>query len=155
LLEGGYLWDSDGEWPQLWSRGYTCDPSSGYPAGIATESMLQSQGGDIRLFPANPLEGHYAFHSLRARGAFLVSSEMRDGRVPYALVQSLAGNSCRIVQPFGKDIKVQVRDLAMGKVVLETDASEDDVLEFATTQQHIYVVEPKEQTLENVPVIMR
>ena len=154
LLEGGYLWDGDGEWPELWERGYTCDPSSGYPAGIATESMLQSHGGDIRLFPANPLGGHYAFHSLRARGAFLISSEMRDGKVPYALIQSLAGSPCHLVQPFGEDVDVQVRDLESGKIVKQIGAAEtDQIISFDTTVKHIYVIERKEQPLETVPVI--
>ena len=154
LLEGGYLWGPDGEWPELWSKGYTCDPSSGYPAGIATESMLQSQGGDIRLFPANPLEGHYAFHSLRARGAFLVSSEMRDGKVPYALIQSLTGNTCHVVQPFGKGVDVRVRDLESGKIVKEIDnADADEIITFETAAKHIYVIERKDVPLDKVPVI--
>jgi len=154
LLEGGYLWDGDGEWPELGERGYTCDPSSGYPAGIATESMLQSHGGDIRLFGANPLEGHYAFHSLRARGAFLVSSEMRDGKVPYALIQSLAGNTCVLAQPFGQDADVQVRDLDSGKVVKQVGAADgDQIISFETVARHIYVIERKDVPLEKVPVI--
>jgi len=154
LLEGGYLWGGDGEWPHLWTKGFTPDPSSGYPAGIATESMLQSQGGDIRLFAANPLEGHYAFHSLRARGAFLVSSEMRDGKVPYALIQSLAGNTCVLVQPFGKDVDVQVRDLVSGKIVKQVDgAAADQIASFETVANHIYVIERKDVPLEKVPVV--
>jgi|GEM_PF-760827 len=155
LIEGGYLWDDGrGEWPQFLLSGATIDPCGGYPAGIATESMLQSQGGDIRLFAANPLEGHYAFHSLRARGAFLVSSEMRDGKVPYALIQSLAGNRCVLVQPFGEGVDVQVRDLASGKIVKQVEgAGVDQIISFDTTAKHVYVIERKDVPLEKVPVI--
>jgi len=155
LIEGGYLWsDGRGEWPGQWRHGATIDPSSGYPAGIATESMLQSHGGDIRLFAANPLEGHYAFHSLRARGAFLVSSEMRDGEVPYALIQSLAGNTCVLVQPFGQGVDVQVRDLASGKIVKQIDGADaDQIISFDTAAKRIYVIERKDVPLEKVPVI--
>jgi len=116
--------------------------------------MLQSHGGDIRLFAANPLEGHYAFHSLRARGAFLVSSEMRDGKVPYALIQSLAGNTCNLVQPFGQGVHVQVRDLASGKIVKQINAADaDQIISFDTTAKHVYVMERKDVPLEKVPVI--
>ena len=158
LLEGGYIspepQHGDGEWPELWSKGYTPDPCSGYPAGIATESMLQSHGGDIRLFPANPLDGHYAFHSLRARGAFLVNSEMRDGKVPYALIQSLAGNPCNLVQPFGQGVDVRVRDLESGEVVKEIDAADADVIvSFETATNRIYVIERKDTPLEQVPAV--
>jgi len=142
-----FAYDADG------TQGFVVDITSAVVSEFITELMLQSHGGDIRLFPANPLQGNYAFHSLRARGAFLVSSEMRDGKVPYALLQSLDGNRCRIVQPFGKDVEVRVRDLDTGKVVLETKASADEILEFATTKKHIYAIEKKDQPLESVPVI--
>lgn len=141
-----------GEWNQFLNVGFGVDIGLAFPAGVITEFLLQSQGGDIRLFPAVPLNGDYAFHSLRARGAFLVSSEMRDKQVPYALVQSLAGNLCRIVQPFGKEVEVQVRDLTAGKVVVDTKAQEDQIIEFDTLAKHVYVIQRKEQPLENIPM---
>ena len=78
---------------------------------------------------------------------------MRDGEVPYALIQSLAGNRCRIVQPFGEDAAVNVRDLDNGKVILEREAGKDDILEFDTTAEHVYVIERKDSPLEGTAVL--
>ena len=152
LLEGGYLWDG-GEFEKLlWGSWFSVDPTSSFPSGIITESLLQSQGGDIRVFPANPLEGHYAFHSLRARGAFLVSSEMRDRKIPYVLIQSLVGNDCKLVQCFGASANVQIRDLSSGKIVLKKNVSEDEILDFKTKTGHIYVLERREHPLESISI---
>ena len=101
-----------------------------------------------------PLTGHYAFHSLRARGAFLVSSEFRDGKVPYALIKSLAGNPCKVIQPFDAGTDVVVRDLGTGKIVVELPhAALEQGIEFRTDQGHLYVVENKTIPLDKVPVL--
>ena len=138
--------DTDGHSP------FAVDAGSAFPAEVVTEFLLQSHAGDIRLFPAAPLTGHYAFHSLRARGAFLVSSEFRDGKVPYALIQSLRGNQCRVVNPFGAT-GVRVRDLDTGAVVIERVAGLDEILEFNTAAGHLYVLEQTDCPLEKVPVV--
>ena len=138
--------DKDGHSP------FVVDAGSAFPAEVVTEFLLQSHADDIRLFPAAPLTGHYAFHSLRARGAFLVSSEFRDGSVPYALVQSLRGNRCRVVNPFGATA-VRVRNLDTAAVVLDRAAGVDEILEFDTTPGHLYVLERSDCPLESVPVV--
>ena len=138
--------DKDGHSP------FVVDAGSAFPAEVVTEFLLQSHSDDIRLFPAAPLTGHYAFHSLRARGAFLVSSEFRDGSVPYALVQSLRGNRCRVVNPFGATA-VRVRNLDTAAVVLDRAAGVDEILEFDTTPGHLYVLERSDCPLESVPVV--
>ena len=131
---------------------FVVDAGSAFPSEVVTEFLLQSHGGDIRLFPAAPLTGHYAFHSLRARGAFLVSSEFRDGQVPYALIQSLRGNLCRIVNPFGQTT-LRVRDLDRSTVVLERAVAEDEILEFTTGIGSLYGLERADCPLEQVPLI--
>ena len=143
-----------GEWNEISNVAFHIDAGAPFPAGVLTEFLLNSQFGEIRLFPAMPLDGHYAFHSLRTRGAFLVSSEMRDGKVPYALIKSLRGNTCNVVQPFGQGVDVQVRDLASGKIVKQVNGAEaDQVVSFETTAKHTYVIERKDVPLEKVPVI--
>ncbi len=132
--------------------GFAVDAGSAFPAEVVTEFLLQSHAGDIRLFPATPLAGHYAFHSLRARGAFLVSSEFRDGKVPYALIQSLRGNRCRVVNPFGQT-RVRVRDLDTGKILLEQDVTADALVEFSSEIGHTVVLEQSACPLEDVPVV--
>jgi hypothetical protein len=130
------------------------DTASAFPAGVMNEFLLNSQFGEIRLFPAMPLTGHYAFHSLRARGAFLVSSEFRDGQVPYALVKSLAGNPCKMIQPFDKNAHVLVRELGTGKIVAEIpQAGIEQPIEFTTTTGQTYALERQDVRLENVPIL--
>jgi ribosome-associated protein len=53
---------------------------SGVPATI-NEMLLQSHDGVLRLFPVWPRDRAAQFGNLRARGAFLVSSQFREGRV--------------------------------------------------------------------------
>ena len=133
---------------------FDCDYSVGKgtasTAQVISEMLLQSQGGVLRLFPAWDEEtGDAAFFSIRAGGAFLVSAEMREGKTAYAIIRSLAGNKCRVVNPFGDD--TVVRDL-------ETDSeisfyTEGDTVCFETEAQHEYVVERRQQPLESFPVI--
>jgi len=154
INEGGNI--NRGDPPDVGGQDGHCpfavDGGSAFPAAVVTEFLLQSHAGDIRLFPATPLTGHYAFHSLRARGAFLVSSEFRDGQVPYALIQSLRGNLCRVVNPFGATT-VRVRDLDNGKVMLEQIMAADAVIEFTPEAAHAVVLERADCPLEQVPVM--
>lgn len=140
---------SDGHCP------FVVDAGSAFPAEVITECLLQSHSGVIRVFPAAPLTGHFAFHSLRARGAFLVSSEFRDGRTPYVLIQSLCGNPCRLAQPFPDDqTEVQVRNLDRQAIVVAPQAVADtQILEFSTEAGHLYVIEPADCPLEKVPLL--
>jgi len=135
-------------------KGFAVDTASAFPAGVMTEFLLNSQFGEIRLFPAMPLTGHYAFHSLRARGGFLVSSEFRDGKVPYILIKSLAGNSCKVIQPFENGTHVVVRDLTSNSIVTEIQRAKLEApVEFRTTKRHVYVMEQKDVPLEEVPEV--
>ena len=103
-----------------------------------------------------PLKGHYVFHSLRARGAFLVSSEFRDGKAPYVLVMSLGGRPCRVINPFDEGEEVVVRDLTAKKAVAEFPAAkQEQAIDFKTVADHTYVVERKNLQLEQVPVITK
>lgn len=131
---------------------FAVDAGSAFPAEVVTEFLLQSHGGELRLFPAAPLTGHYAFHSLRARGAFLVSAEFRDGQVPYVLVQSLRGNPCRVANPFGATA-VRVRDLDTGAVGLERAFEPEAMIDFPTEAGHVYVLERMDCPLEQVPIL--
>jgi hypothetical protein len=123
-------------------------------AGTLSEFLLNSQFGEIRVFPAMPLKGHYAFHSLRARGAFLVSSEFRDGTISYILIKSLTGNPCKVIQPFDEGTHVVVRDLGTGSIVATIPhAKIEQGVEFKTDNDHMYVVERRDIPLEKVPVL--
>ena len=133
---------------------HDCDYSVGKgtaaTAQVICEMLLQSQGGVLRVFPAWDLSlGDAAFYSLRASGAFLVSAETRGGAAAYAIVRSLAGNPCRVQDPFGTDTRV--RDLETGETV--EFVVEGDLLCFATEKAHEYALERESAPLESFPVI--
>ena len=62
--------------------------------------LLQSHDGVIRVFPVWLTEKNARFKDLRAGGAFLVSSEFRDGRVESVGIKSQAGGLCRVANPW-------------------------------------------------------
>ena len=76
---------------------------AGFGASAAImEMVIQSYGGCIRLFPTVPDRWHDAhFAGLRAEGAFLVTSKLVDGEVPFVTITSEAGRPCRLRNPFG------------------------------------------------------
>ncbi len=117
---------------------------------VINEMLLQSQGNAIHVFPAwDENVGDAAFYSLRARNAFLVSAEMRDGKIAYAIIRSLKGNICNIVNNFGEN--VQVRDLETGKTV--QFITDQDCICFKTSANHEYVIENADKPLESFPII--
>ena len=64
------------------------------PPGPAREPVL-------RVFPAWPKDWDASFQ-LRARGAFLVRSSIRAGRIESVEIESLAGARCRLRNPWGE-----------------------------------------------------
>lgn len=131
-----------------------CDFSVGKGAAstseVISEMLLQSQGNVIRVFPAWDTQvGDASFFSLRARGAFLVSAELRDKEVAYAIIRSIRGNLCRVANPFGSNVRV--RNLENNELVDFT--TENDVISFETMSGYEYVVESSERPLESFPVI--
>jgi hypothetical protein len=73
-------------------------------------ALLQSgpgaPGGQpvLRVFPAWPREWDAAY-TLRARGAFLVTASMREGRIELVEIVSLAGSECRLRNPWpGREV---------------------------------------------------
>lgn len=83
----------------------------------------------IRVFPAWPRDWE-ASYTLRARGAFLVSSAWRAGEVDFVELQSEAGAPCRLRNPWGEARVRLTRDgraaeeLAGGLLAFSTRAGE-------------------------------
>ena len=71
----------------------------GMLAGI-NEMLLQSYESIIRVFPNWPKDKPARFVALRAVGAFLVSSEYRDGIVQYVDIFSEKGRPCVVQNPW-------------------------------------------------------
>ena len=154
--EGGNLnrsdacdYDENNEMKPDGQHSFFVDKGGAYLSEVITEMLLQSQGGVIRIFPAYPEDlGDAAFFSLRTRGAFLVSAEMRDKKPAYAIVRSLRGNECRFMNVFGE--KISVRDLETNEKISFTEADGDII--FATESQHEYVIESGDKPLESFEI---
>jgi alpha-L-fucosidase 2 len=103
ISPNGFMFDGDPK--HIGSNEINPDNSATLEGGSAAaaimEMLLQSWGGVIRVFPAIP--HHWrdaAFRYLRAEGAFLVSAELRDGRVQWVEIISEAGQECRVRNPW-------------------------------------------------------
>jgi alpha-L-fucosidase 2 len=65
------------------------------------EMLLQGDGRRLRLFPALPSTWREAsFRDLRAEGGFVVSAEVRDGRVRRATIRATVDQDLRLADPF-------------------------------------------------------
>ncbi|MDX9974626.1 MAG: hypothetical protein RBU21_16695 [FCB group bacterium] len=113
---------------------------AGFGAAAAIQEMLlQSQGGVIRVFPSMPDRWHDAqFENLRAEGAFVVTAQMKDGKVRYVRIRSEAGGKCRIRNPFEKAPWLS-RDPAEGKPAAEV-VPKDGIIEFETAANSDYAL---------------
>ena len=63
------------------------------PATI-NEMLMQSHEGVIRVFPCWDKKMSASFENLRADGAFLVSSELKNGLITSLKIKSLKGRTC-------------------------------------------------------------
>ncbi len=102
---------------------------SGVPATI-NEMLLQTHAGVMRLFPVWPREQPARFGRLRTHGAFLVSSELRDGEVKSVVIESEKGRACVMQNPWpGRELVIERNGRAAGKrtgdrIRFETSAGE-------------------------------
>ena len=155
--EGGNLnradamdYDSEQKIAPDGQQSFYVDKGSAYLSEAITEMLLQSHCGTIHVFPAFPFDlGDAAFFSLRARGAFLVSAESRNGETAYVIIRSLRGNPCRVYDPFGADVRI--RDLETGEAVPFT--SDGAYLSFETVPEHEYALDREAHPLESYPVL--
>jgi len=125
------------------------DGGSGFLTGV-NEMLLQSYDGRIRVFPALPRGWDARMAGLRAVGAFLVASEVKNGEVKYILVSSLKGQECTVINPW-PDEEVNVRDIKTGQIIQRSMHKKS--ITFETTQDHTYAVERSRKPLETFPKI--
>jgi hypothetical protein len=137
-----YLYDERSHYPnKLPAKPFIqagLEPQSIYGATV-NEMLLQSNEGKIRVFPAVPDNWATAF-TLLARGAFVVSSEMRkDGTIPGVYIESRKGNICRLVNPWpGSELTVLCIS-AQGRKT-KYKAEEKDIVTFKTSAGYTYLV---------------
>jgi len=98
------------------------------------EMLCMSHRQMLRLFPVWPKDKDARFWDLRAEGAFLVSSALQGGRVPFVRIYSERGRDCTFVNPWpGQAVEVyrdgrKVEALRGDRPVLKTVAGTTVVL---------------------------
>lgn len=74
----------------------------------------------VRVFHVWPKDKDASFHDIRVEGAFLVSSELKDGNVTHITLKSERGRDLTLQNPW-KGMKVEVRNKVTGLNVVEGD----------------------------------
>ena len=116
-------------------RPFTLEGNMAFASGVH-EMLLQSHTGVIRVFPAIPASWeNVSFEKLRAVGAFLVSSRLKDGRVEYVRILSEKGGTCMFHNPYG-DVTVTLKrangktETISGKILTFTTAPGEEIVLF-------------------------
>lgn len=125
----------NGSYPNLWipSGGGGIETLNAVPATI-NEMLLQSYDGVIRVFPNWVKEKDADFTTLRAMGAFLVSSSLKQGEVAFVNVFSEKGRPCTFENPWGEASVLlerdgQVSETLSGRLIkFETQPNENIVI---------------------------
>lgn len=110
------------------------------------EMLLQSHDGVIRLFPAVPSRWYDVGFKLLAVGGFLITAELRGGKIQSCLISSLAGSDCEIESPWSEGLTV--RDVSSMILV----ASGSGIVRFQTRVGSQYLVVPSGGS-ENLPSV--
>lgn len=88
-------------------RPFTLEGNLAFAAGVQ-EMLLQSHTGTINIFPAVPKEWKdLSFKDLRAEGAFIVSAEMKDGKLYRAEIHAERGGRLKVLNKFGDNYKLK------------------------------------------------
>lgn len=130
------------------------EPISNY-ATTVNEMLLQSNEGKIRVFPAVPSSwkdsSDVAF-TLRARGAFMVSSYMdKQGKIKQVGIKSLRGNTCLLQNPWpGEKVTVYSNNKL---VKFKNHAG--DVVSFDTNTDSEYIVRLSDEGSEFEKIIYK
>ncbi len=86
-------------------------------SAVISELLLQSVDDVIRIFPAWPLEKGGTFSDLRAKGGFLVSSEVRDGKIMYVTIKATSDQLLKVYDPFNADFDSNLTVTKVGKEI--------------------------------------
>lgn len=107
---------------------------SGVPGGI-NEMMLQSYTGVIQLFLSWPRGKEGKFFNLRAYGAFLISSEIKDDEVQFVEIISEKGKEVTVNNPWS------IAEVTKGKKMIKMTSERK--ITFATQAGEVYVMRAK------------
>lgn len=89
---------------------------------FVNEMLLQSQLGDIRVFPALPAHQNAAFDGLLARGGVEVSSKRENGEILFVKLCARADTTARLCNPWAcKTVYVNGKELSDSPEILSFD----------------------------------
>jgi len=72
------------------------------------EMLCTGHQGVVRLFPVWQREQDASFYNLRVEGAFLVSAELKNGKIQNVIIKSEQGRDLILLNPYeGQKIKIQ------------------------------------------------
>ena len=114
-------------------------------ATAINESLLQSYDGIIRVFPAFPSAGNGRF-TLHAVGGFVVSSEIKEGKIQWICIKSLSGNLCKLALPW-EEAFVQ-SNLKKSKLPVS-----EDILQIRTKTDEVLMIIPEGNDLSSWSVV--
>lgn len=79
------------------------------------EMLCMGHQGIVRIFPVWPVQKNAKFVQIRVEGAFLVSSELKEGKIPFVSVYSEQGRELTLLNPW-KDKEVTVLENGFQKI---------------------------------------
>lgn len=103
------------------------------PATV-NEMLMQSHEGIIRIFPCWNKNSPASFENLRADGAFLVSSELKNEQISSLKIKSLRGRKCTVECPGIKNV-IRESDNAVIPCV-----KEGNTVSFETVPDEVYIL---------------
>ena len=77
---------------------------------VLNECLMQSYTGTINLYPNWPKSKDAAFQTLRAAGAFLVSSSLEGGKVKWIEIESEAGGILKLNIPWAPGTNIMINN---------------------------------------------
>jgi len=108
--------NSDEKFPlRVWPFRHMSMESMSVLATAMNESLLQSYDGTLRVFPAFPSDRSGRF-TLHAEGGFIVSSEIKSGKVAWICIRSLHGNICKLELPWSEAV-VQLNSKGKNRII--------------------------------------
>jgi hypothetical protein len=107
--------------------------------------LLQHENGVLRIFPVWPTDKDATFKRLLAKGAFEVSSEMKNGAVPYVDIISEKGGELTMQNPWpsAKPSIARINPKTRARIALVNYKLDAGNIVFTTKPGERYLVTPR------------
>ena len=114
-------------------------------ATAINESMFQSYDNILRIAPAFPANRTGRF-TLHATGGFVVSSEIKSGKVQWICIKSLYGNPCKIELPWSNGV-------AQSNLKNKSQLLNGKIAEIKTKPNEVIMILPEGKNLQSWSVV--